>query len=203
MKAFKAYLTESKRTYDFRVRIANCDLNSDMLDKIELGLKAFDLADITKPKSQPVAHCNEFAALGPVARHQFEIKLNYPTTNEGVRSCIHRCSGIPAQQIVVRGVLEDDMVTDETSGDMSVNLGNDELKDQPGAQDHVGEKRKESLLKQLIADRTEPTQQTGVNDAILAKSLPKEKAAKTSADAPQNNTSPVSKPKHKINPRGK
>ena len=67
MKAFKAYLTESKRTYDFRVRIANCDLTSDLLDKIELGLKAFDLADITKPKSQPVTHCNEFAALGPVA----------------------------------------------------------------------------------------------------------------------------------------
>lgn len=203
MKAFKAYLTESKRTYDFRVRIADCVLNSDLLDKIELGLKAFDLADITKPKSQPVAHCNEFAALGPVAREQFEIKLNYPTTNEGVRSVIHRSSGIPAQQIVVRGVLEDDMPVDETSGDMTVNIGNDELKDQPGAQDHVGDKRKESLLKQLIADRTESKQHTGVNDALLAKSLPKEKAAKTTADAPQNNTSPVSKPKHKINPRGK
>jgi hypothetical protein len=97
--------------------------------------------------------------------------------------------------------MEDDMVTDETSGDMSVNIGNDELKDQPGAQEHVGLKRKESLLKQLIADRTESTQQTGVNDQILAKSLHKEKAPK--ADATQNNTSPVSKPKHKINPRGK
>lgn len=201
MKAFKAYLTESKRTYDFRVRIADCDLNSDLLGKIELGLKAFDLADITKPKSQPVAHCNEFAALGPVARQQFEIKLNYPTTNDGVRNVIHRSSGIPAQQIIVRGVLEDDMPTDETSGDMTTNIGNDELKDQAGAQDHVGEKRKESLLKQLIADRTEPTQVTGHNDEILAKSLHKEKAPKTSADAPQNNTSPVNK--KNPSPRGK
>jgi hypothetical protein len=200
MKNFKEYLVESKRTYDFRVRVADCELDSEHMASIERGLKAFDLADISKPKSQPIAHTKEFANLGPVARKQFEIKLNYPTTPAGVLQAIHQSSGIPAQQIVVRTTLEDDMPEDETSGDGTVNIGNDELKDQSGAQDHVGLKRVDSLLKELSASRHEPDQHKGANDSILANSVPKEKTAKTTADAPQNNKSVVTPNK---TPRGK
>jgi hypothetical protein len=200
MKNFKEYLVESKRTYDFRVRVADCTLTSELMDSIERGLKAFDLADISKPKSQPIAHTKEFLNLGPVARQQFEIKLNYPTTPAGVLQVIHQSSGIPAQQIVVRGMLEDDMPDNETSGDGSVNIGNDELKDQAGAQEHVGLKRVDSLLKELSKNRHEPEQQKGANDSILANSVPKEKTAKTTADAPQNNKSVVTPNK---TPRGK
>lgn len=200
MKNFKEYLVESKRTYDFRVRVADCELDSEQMAAIERGLKAFDLADISKPKSQPVAHTKEFANLGPVGRKQFEIKLNYPTTPAGVRQVIHQSSGIPAQYIVVKTTLEDQMPEDETSGDGSVNIGNNELKDQPGAQDHVGLKRVDSLLKELSANRHDPEQHKGVNDAILANSMPKEKDAKTTADDPQNNKSVVVPNK---TPRGK
>ena len=49
MRAFKQYLTESHRTYDFRVRIADTDLTQEVLDSIERGLSQFDLADMSNP----------------------------------------------------------------------------------------------------------------------------------------------------------
>jgi hypothetical protein len=201
MKAFKEYLTENKRTFDFRVRIADCELTSEILDKIERGLGAFDLADITKPKSQPIARTNEFVKLGPVARQQFEVKLNYPTTPDGVRNAIHNSAMIPLSCIVVRTTLEDDLPSQEMNPEQSLVAGEDNFTDDDSAQQHVGLKRVDSLLKELQKNRTEPQQVKNVNDAILAKSTPKEKAAKTTADIPQGTTSPVNT--KNPNPRGK
>ena len=202
MKAYKEYLTESKRTFDFRVRIADCELTSEVLDKIERGLGQFDLVDITKPKRQPVAVTNEFANLGPVGREQFEIKLNYPTTPEGVRTAIHSSAGIPACCIVVRGALEDEIMNSElhVHPEESLVAGVDNFKEDDQAQEHVGAKRVTSFLKDLMANRTEPVQVKDVNDAILAKSLPKEKAPKTTDSLPINTKSPV---KANTTPRGK
>lgn len=203
MKAYKEYLAENKRTYDFRVRVANCDLTPALMSKMEIGLKAFDLVDISKPKSQPATKTNEFSQLGPVERHQFEIKLNYPATSEHVKATIHSCCGIAVNHLVVKSVMEDDLQLDQTSGDGSVNLATDKLVDQPGAQDTVAKPRVDSLLKQLMQTKTELQAHADVNSGLQAESMPKEKPAKTLADIEQNNTSPVSRPTHKINPRGK
>ena len=203
MKAFKKYLAESHRTFDFRVRIADCELDNELLDKIERGLGAFDLVDISKPKSQPIAVTREFNKLGPVARQQFEVKLNYPTTAEAVRAAIHASTGLPATQIVARFALEDDIVASDmhVHPEESLKPGEDNFKEDDQAQEHVGLKRVDSLLKELQKNRSEPQQVKNVNDNILAASLPKEKTAKTTADIPQNNTSPVNT--KNPNPRGK
>jgi len=205
MKAFKEYLVESTRTFDFRVRIADCDLTSDLLDKIERGLAAFDLADISKPKSQPVARTKEFASLGAVARQQFEIKLNYPATPQAVRSVIRNSSGIPAAQIVLMTPLEDGIhaADDATNPEESLRAGVDTYKDDDKAQDHVGLKRVDNLLKELQAARAEnqPQQVKNVNDNILAKNMPAGEKAKSIADLPQGNTSPVNT--KNPDPRGK
>ena len=200
MKAFKKYLAESHRTFDFRVRIADHELGDEVLDKIERGLAAFDLVDISKPKSQPIAVTREFHTLGPVARQQFEVKLNYPATAEAVRAVIHSSAGINPCCIVVRGTLEDEIVGSElhVHPEESLKPGEDNFKEDDQAQEHVGLKRVDSLLKELQKNRSEPQQVKNVNDDILATSLPKEKAAKTTADIPQNNKSPVNS-----NPRGK
>lgn len=204
MKAFKQYLVENKRTFDFRIRIADHELNNEILDKIERGLGAFDLADISKPKNQPIAHTQEFHTLGPVGRQQFEVKLNYPATPEGVRTVIHNNTGIPACCIVVRGALEDQILGSElhVHPEESLKPGEDNFKEDDQGQAHVGMKRVDSLLKELQAARqaNQPQQVKNVNDNILASDLHKEKTPKTLADLPQNNTSPV---KPNKTPRGK
>jgi len=204
MKAFKQYLVESKRTFDFRIRIADHELPNETLDKIERGLMAFDLADITKPKNQPVAYTREFHTLGPVGRKQFEVKLNYPATPEGVRAVIHNNTGIPTCCIVVRSALEDEILGSELHAhpEESLVAGVDTYKEDDQGQVHVGMKRVHSLLKELQAARqaNQPQQVKNVNDDILASDLHKEKTPKTLADLPQNNTSPV---KPNKTPRGK
>jgi hypothetical protein len=198
MRAFKQYLTESHRTYDFRVRIADTDLTQEVLDSIERGLSQFDLADMSKPKRLPTARTREFTALGPVERHQFEVKLNYPTTSDGVRNAIYQSARIPAAKIIVRTSLEDDLPDHEQTPEQSLVAGKDTFKDDDNAQDHVGDKRVGSLLKDLIANRSQTQQVKNVNDAILAKSAHSEKTAKTTNDATQGNLSPIGSKQNKI-----
>ena len=49
MKTFKSYLTESHRTYDFRIRIAG-DLSDDMITKMKQVLETYKIESISKPK---------------------------------------------------------------------------------------------------------------------------------------------------------
>ena len=65
------------------------------------------------------------------------------------------------------------------------------------AQNHVGLKRVDSLLKEL-SKKHDPDQYTGANDQILAKSIHKEKAAKTLSDMPAGEVSPVGSKQNKL-----
>jgi hypothetical protein len=204
MKAFKDYLTEGKRAYPFRVRIADVDIDSDMLDRIERGLAQFELAEISKPKTQPVARTAEFQALGPVARTQFEVVLNYPTNPDGVRYAIHHACGIPPDNIVVRYPGQDDLVDELEEMPKHTPSGNALLVDgelgdaDTDHQEHVGEKRVFSLLKSLEATKHGAEQYKGVNDQLLAASAPGGDKPKTTSDDAQGNTSPVApRPKRK------
>jgi hypothetical protein len=200
MKTFKDYLTESKKFYSFRVKIADCELDGEMLDKIEKAMSAFQLVDISKPKRLPVSRCKEFAKLGPVGREVVEVSTAYPTIPPQVQQSIHAATGIALDHIYVADLMYDDMEIDPVSDHEEAPIL---TKDYPGndtAQSVVGMHRVESLLKELGKDKHGGEQHKGVNDNILAKNVPAEKAATTSDKAPQNNKS-VLKPN--TTPRGK
>ena len=206
MKTFKEHLTESKRTYSFRVKIADTKLDNDILNRIERGLSAYNLADITKPKSLPISNCREFAKLGPVGREMFDIVTNYPSIPPQIQQTIHSATGIPLIQIYVTTPLQDEeeeaveAAPKHTKSGKALLADTDLTQEDNDAQDHVGLNRIGSLLKDLQNNRGTLTPYTGVNDNILAKDEPKEKDAKTSDKAPQNNKS-VLKPN--TSPRGK
>lgn len=205
MKAYKEFLAESKKVYQFRVKIADSDVKGEIIDRMERGLDQFDLADISKPKRLPVSRCREFASLGPVERHVIDVSLNYPATSVGVRQAVSSCTGIPLSHIVVVTTLEDEMVQDPTSvPEEGVLLTKTEMASDPEGQNNVGFKRVESLLKELSKTKHGGDQYTGVNDNILAKSTHAEKAAKTTTDSPQGKVSAVGSNKNKLQgPKGK
>jgi hypothetical protein len=205
MKTFKDYLTESKRTFAFRVKIADYDLDGDALDKIERGLSEFRLNDITKPKSTPVQRCAEFATLGPVGVEHFEVKTDYPAVPHQVQRAISNATGIPVSHIFVSNASLNDDDISEVDAPKGAILNDPELKqDDNNAQDHVGFKRVESLLKELGKDKSKGEQVKGTNDALLAKVEFSEKAAKTTNDNPEGKMSPVGSTKNKLQgPRGK
>ena len=201
MKTFKDYLTESKRTYAFRIKIADYELDGDTLDRIEQGLSAFQLADITKPKSLPISRCQEFHKLGPIGRQVFDAETNYPANPPQIQQAICSATGFPQSHVYVTTPGHDGVEeTIETDSEKEALLNTPEMSDADGdAQNHVGLKRVESLLKELGKEKRQE-QVKGTNDSILAKTVPTEKAAKTSDQAPQNNKS-VLKPN--TTPRGK
>jgi hypothetical protein len=200
MKTFKEYLTESKKVYSFRVKIADCDLDGEMLDKIEKAISAYQLVDITKPKRLPVSRCKEFAKLGPVGREVLEISTAYPTIPPQIQQSIHAATGIALDHIYVANLMADDTEQDPISDHEEAPILTKDYSGNNTAQNIVGMHRVESLLKELTKEKHGGEQHKGVNDDILAKSVPAEKAATTSDQAPQNNKS-VLKPN--TTPRGK
>ena len=67
MKNLAAYLAESEKTYDFKIKIAGIEMNNDALDRLEHSLKGFDVAKISKPNRLPI--CDkplDFPSFGPV-----------------------------------------------------------------------------------------------------------------------------------------
>lgn len=197
MKTFKTYLQESVKTYSFRVRLADCECSADQMDKIEQALSAFKLVDITKPKSMPVARTNEFYRLGPVGRHSFDVVTAYPANPPQIQQAIHNCCGVPLTHIYVVNAQGDETDSAAEESPKHTDSGkallvDPELKqDDNNAQDHVGLKKIDSLLKELGKNRGTPSQYTGVNDEILAKGESKESAPKTTDSSPQNNRSPL------------
>ena len=48
MKSFRSYLTESEKTYSFRIKIAG-DVDSNRVDALETALEKYELKSLSKP----------------------------------------------------------------------------------------------------------------------------------------------------------
>ena len=101
MKAFTTYLTESTRTYDFRIRIACNEMSNDIVSKIKQVLEAYKVDSISSPKRLPIQETPEFPNMGPVEINMMDVKLCYPVTDAQVRALIAECGCVPANCIRV------------------------------------------------------------------------------------------------------
>lgn len=100
MKSFATYLTESTKTYDFKVRIA-CEMTDELVTKLKTVLEAYQLDNITKPKRLPIQETPMFPNMGPVEINIFEVCLHYPCNDERVRTLIAEGTGISLSCILV------------------------------------------------------------------------------------------------------
>ena len=201
MKTFKEYLTESKKTFGFRIKVADHELDGETLDKIERGLSAFRMSDMSKVTRGPITRYREFAKLGPVGCEMFDVVTDYPAIPPQVQQEIHVATGIPLSHIYVSTDKHDDAsVMPEPTSDENASpiLDTEEMSTTVSGQEHVGLKKVESLLKELGREKNAGTQYKGVNDEILAKSAPDAGKAKTSIDSPAGNMSPVGSRQNKI-----
>ena len=90
MKSFKEYYENGRRSYKFKVRLAD-DVDSEMMDCIERGLAPYSVVSVSKPKSLPIQENPiNFENLGPVPINIVEFELEYPTTVDNLRTIIAR-----------------------------------------------------------------------------------------------------------------
>lgn len=191
MKPFTEYLIDVKPKYEFVVRVAGCDTVKELKDRAIAGLSMYVVESSTDPKRLPIQEHADFPGLGACEVHMFEVTLKYPTITEQVAAIVAENLGISRKTVLVRTKKEDQLreipAVNKTAKNDSL-LNNTEMEAE-SAQDLVGHKRIDSMLKELQSRRYEFAQQ-----AEAAKSV----------DLPQGVKSPVgSNPVKHSTPKGK
>ena len=191
MKSFKAYLAESVKTYDFRVRIA-CEMKDDMMARIKQVLEVYKVEKISSPKRLPIHESPLFPNMGPVEINVFDVSIGYPANDDQIRATIAECGCAPAACIRVNpsnspfeAALDGQEVSNRDGG---VVLEEPDMKAE-SADDLVGEKRIPNLLKELEETRKYEYPETAGG---------KSPAGKTTNELPTGNASPIGSNKNKV-----
>src|SRR6056300_875013 len=102
MKSFVEYLTESKKTYDFKIGIAG-ELPEGCVDKLETSLQKFGVANMSSGKKTPIQERPlDFPQLSNMEVTYYEVSLNYPTTRQVLEQYIPYCCDLPVSHLIVR-----------------------------------------------------------------------------------------------------
>jgi hypothetical protein len=186
MKSLSAYLTESTKTYRFKITVAG-DLEKDTAERLKAAAGRYDVISMSSPKRLPIQRSADFPSLGPTELSLVDLEVRYPVTPEQLRTAFaDACSG---RHFVVRTLAQsaDAPPVIETEGE---------------------EEAKEALLTSELVDEDYSDFRTDSQVDNLMKEFaamaaqyegPKGDKAKTTNDLPQGNSSAVgsNKTQHK------
>ena len=159
MKSFKEYLTESKKTYDFRIKIAG-DLPEGADSMMKTALEKYGVENYKKlSKTMVQEHPLDFPQLKNISVNVFETSLNYPTTQEILRDYLCDYLEINHTNLKVKKPGEPTEEYQESkSSDYETKLTDTDYKDAPDhkAEDHYGDAYNMSMLKALMDEDKGP-----------------------------------------------
>jgi len=156
MRSFKEILTESKKTYEFKIGVAG-DCPPECVDKLETALKKFNLSNLTSGKKTPIQERPlDFPQLQNMEVTYFEATVEYPTTNIILQEYLGKCCGIDQSHIIVRNMNDPREEYQEMKDDEPYeSMLNTEDMGGESAQESVGGNRVMDLLKELETARKE------------------------------------------------
>ena len=160
MSTFKDYLTESTKSYDYKIKIAGEPKDIDK-NALETALQKFDLASTSAGKSTPIMTLPlDFPRLSNEQVTIFDVTTNYPESPRVMHEYLSDLLRIPMTHIVVKKPGEP---SEEYQDEMQVakkseyanKLHDIEYKDAPkvNPDEHTGDKYNMGLLKELLKDR--------------------------------------------------
>ena len=101
MKNFLTYLSEVQKTYEFRIKIANCD-PKDKLDDLKVGLEEYAVESIGAPKRLPIkANDVDFPSIPNCEIFLMDAVLKYPVNDAQLRVIVAERLGCSLSQVVV------------------------------------------------------------------------------------------------------
>ena len=185
MSTFKDYLTESAKSYDYKIKVAGT-LADDFASKLESALAKFEVANMSAGKKTPIMTLPlDFPALSNEQVTIFDVTTNYPASSNVMKEYLSDILRVPATHIVVRKPGEP---TEQYQDDMQVAQNSEyknklldiEYKDAPKVkgEDFHSTQANMSLLKELLKDREDNKdqpkggQETGVQSHIEEKGTP-------------------------------
>lgn len=187
MKSFKEHLTESKRTYDFKVKIAG-DVSAEQEATMKELLGKYSVVEFKKTGKTPVqALPLDFPRLTNTEVCIYEISLDYPVASHELQNYLGNGLKILEQSIVVRRPGEPSEQYQEPGEKREGALLNDaEYKESPNvdSNDYYGDKYNASLIKTLNDDLKAQHKARG-------QVIPNGDDGKTTNEVAQNNQSPI------------
>lgn len=204
MKNFQKYFYETSKVYEFKIKIANCDVSAS-IDAIKNAVDAYCVETISKPKRLPIQEHREFGNLGPCECEVIDITVRYPVIAEQIRQLVINRAGIAAACVYV--YTKDQYLQEEevdarilAQGEDGPIIENPELKADEGGQEIAGQIRIGSLLKELEAhDNLNKAYVVDGNDTNQDSVREKgSKKGQTTNDVPAGDASPVGTNKQKI-----
>ena len=156
MKSFKEYLTEAKKTYKFKGRVAG-ELPEVFADCLETALQKYDVLNITAGKKSPIQETPlDFPRLQNLEVTHYEVELNYPATSHVLERYLVEACNISHSYIIVRGEHDpvEELQGDENKEPYEAKLNTEDMGGE-SAQKDVASERIMELLKELETARKE------------------------------------------------
>lgn len=184
MRSFKEYLTESQKTYAFKIKVAG-DLSEGFNERLRTAMEKFAVASLSSGKRTPIQETPlDFPNTKFSHVHVFDVEIHYPTTAHVLENYLGQMCDVHKENIRVRAANEpseqyQEMMNSPEQEDQALLNRDYAPEDNQGL---VGEKAKMSLIKELAKTKHDPEQYKGVNDQILADKAPSEKAPTAPAE---------------------
>lgn len=156
MKKFNDFLTESKKIYNFKIRVAG-DLPEACEDKMETALKRFGVSNMSSGKKTPIVERPlDFPQLTNCEVHTWEVELDYPTTSHQLEQHLRETCGISHSHLIVRNPNEpqEDYQAESEDTQYEAMLTTEDMGGE-SAQESVGQNKVMDLLKELETARKE------------------------------------------------
>jgi hypothetical protein len=194
MKPFQEYIAQLNHPHSFRIKMATVDPKT-VMEQIKNALNTWQLESVGAVQSMPIQEHREFPQWGPCECWTFDVTVAYPTTTVQIRQTMLERAQLNPDWICVRNLNEAEY-TDEAEmagkDHEGALLDETELKDAPGAQELVGQKRIMSFMQQLETREYEiaGSDKTDGNRVVTT--------GKTTNDGPTGTVAPVGSTQNKI-----
>ena len=176
MSMFKDYLTESAKSYDYKVKVAG-DISDDFASRMETALQKFEVAKLSAGKKTPIMTLPlDFPALSNESVTIFDLTTNYPVAVNTLKEYLADYMNMNSSLIVVRKPGEP---TEEYQADMQIGQKSEyanklmdiEMKDAPKvkAEDFYGDKYNMGLLKELMKTKAKTKDQPKEKEDAMSK----------------------------------
>jgi hypothetical protein len=173
MKSFAEYITESKKTYDFKIGVAG-ELPEGFDNRMETALQKFGITKLTPGKKTPIQERPlDFPQLENLEVTYYETQLTYPTTVQVLQTYLGEVCSVPQSHIIVRNPNEPQELYQQEAKDETY-IAKLTVEDMGGAdgQPKVGQNRVMDLLKELELARKDSSVNP-IKDVVAPKGEPK------------------------------
>lgn len=152
MKSFKEHLSESKKQYDFRVKVAG-EMTNEQESSLKTLLGKWSLSNFKKATKTPIQQLPlDFPKLKNMEVNIYEVTLDYPTTQFELTEYLSSELGVSKSHLVVKrpGEPTEEYQTQEPQREGAL-LNDSEYKEAENANfdDYYGSKYNSGFVKEL------------------------------------------------------